>query len=134
MSKLQLQRESDDIYTLLRDFTLITQKYKITVKAGFDFDGASIPKAFWSVIGSPFNGAYVPPAVIHDGLYASEALPREVCDEIFLELMKQFGVSYVKRYSMYWSVRAGGTLVWKNHTKEEVKKYKGFCNVEEIIS
>ena len=132
--KLQIQRESVDIFTLLSDFTMSTSRYKVTVKTGFDFDGASIPKSFWSVIGSPFNGAYVPSAVIHDGLYASEALSREICDEIFLELMKADGVSYTKRYAMYWAVRVGGALVWKKHTKEEVEKYKGYCDVKKIDS
>ena len=43
--------------------------------------------------------------------------------------MKQYKVSYVRRYAMYWAVRLGGGKVWKDHTKEEVLKYKDYCQV-----
>src|SRR5690242_3570669 len=36
------------------------------VPAGTVVDGASIPQAFWSIIGGPFEGAYRPASVIHD--------------------------------------------------------------------
>ena len=29
-------------------------------------DGASIPRAFWSIVGSPYTGPYLPAALIHD--------------------------------------------------------------------
>ena len=101
--------------------------YQIKLLKGFDFDAASIPKVFWSIIGSPFTGNYTTPAAIHDGLYAGEILDRKVCDDIFLDLMKQYKVSYVRRYTMYWAVRLGGGKVWKEHTEKEVLKYKGYC-------
>ena len=43
--------------------------------------------------------------------------------------MKEDGVGYFKRYSMYLAVRLGGGKVWKEHTKEEVLKYKDYCQV-----
>jgi hypothetical protein len=43
--------------------------------------------------------------------------------------MKQYGVSYIRRYAMYWAVRLGGGKVWKEHTKKEVLKYKDYCKV-----
>lgn len=41
---------------------------KIEVPEGFTCDGASIPRIFWTVAGSPLRGAYVPAAFIHDYL------------------------------------------------------------------
>jgi uncharacterized protein DUF1353 len=34
--------------------------------AGTEVDGASIPQSFWSLIGGPFEGAYLDASVIHD--------------------------------------------------------------------
>src|ERR1700674_3220752 len=35
-------------------------------RKGLVFDGASIPQALWSIIGSPYTGLYRRAAVIHD--------------------------------------------------------------------
>ena len=127
MKTLELEIVNENLFLLSKDITVESLGYSVTVKKGFDFDGASIPKLFWSIIGSPLNGNYVVASLIHDGLYAGEILDRKVCDDIFLDLMKQYKVSYVRRYTMYWAVRLGGGKVWKEHTEKEVLKYNGYC-------
>ena len=129
MEDLSVKKIGKQSYLLLEDITVNSLGYQIKLLKGFDFDAASIPKIFWSVIGSPFTGNYTTPAAIHDGLYAGEVLDRKVCDDIFLDLMKQYKVSYVRRYAMYWAVRLGGGKVWKEHTKEEVQEYKKYVDV-----
>ena len=129
MEDLSVKKIGKQSYLLLEDITVNSLGYQIKLLKGFDFDAASIPKIFWSIIGSPFTGNYTTPAAIHDGLYAGEVLDRKVCDDIFLDLMKQYKVSYVIRYAMYWAVRLGGGKVWKEHTKDEVLKYKDYCKV-----
>ena len=129
--KLKVQRLGENAWELLEDFTLATDKYIVTVKKGFDFDGASIPKALWSVIGSPMDGKYVPGAVIHDGLYASGIISRSEADEVFLDLMSLDGVGYAKRYAMYWAVRSCGGIAWKDNM-DEFDKYKKFVNVYNV--
>ena len=119
----------EDVFILLEDVTVEVLGYRIKVKKGFDFDGASIPKALWSVYGNPLSGNFRIAALVHDVLYAGEVLDRKVCDDIFLDLMKQYKVSYLRRYTMYWAVRLGGGKVWKEHTKDEVLKYKYYCKV-----
>ena len=98
----------------------------IQVNPKFDFDGASIPRGLWSIVGSPMTGGYQRSACLHDALYASEYFAREICDALFLEAMESEGVSYVKRYAMYYAVRAFGGQVWKEHIKEEVNAYRKF--------
>ena len=127
MEELSVKKVGEQTYILLEDIVVESLGYQIKLLKGFDFDAASIPQIFWSIIGSPFTGSYTTPAAIHDGLYAGEILDRKVCDDIFLDLMKQYKVSYVKRYTMYWAVRLGGGKVWKEHTEKEVLKYKGYC-------
>lgn len=101
----------------------------IQVNPGFDFDGASIPRALWSVVGSPMTDGYQRAGCLHDALYASEYFAREVCDKLFLEAMKSDGVSYIKRTAMYNAVRMFGWTVWRGHNREEVDDYKKFVTV-----
>ena len=61
-------------------------------------------------------------------------MSRELADAIFLDLMKQHEVGYLKRQTMYYAVRSAGWYSWKQLTKEELEKYKEFINVEKIDS
>lgn len=132
MKELKVNIVKEDVFILLEDVVVESLGYKITVKKGFDFDGASIPQALWSVYGNPLSGKFRIAALVHDALYASEYFPRELADAIFLDLMKQHGVGYIKLQTMYYAVRSAGWYVWRLHDKEEVKKYKEFVNVEKI--
>ena len=124
----------EDVFILLEDVTVEALGYRIRVKKGFDFDGASIPQALWSVYGNPLSGKFRIAALVHDALYASQKLPREVADAIFLDLMKQHEVWYLKRQTMYYAVRTAGWYSWKQLTKEEIEEYKEFIDVEKINS
>ena len=124
----------EDVFILLEDVTVEALGYRIRVKKEFDFDGASIPQALWSVYGNPLTGKYRIAALVHDALYASQKLPIELADAIFLDLMKQHKVGYIKRQTMYYAVRSAGWYSWKQLTKEELEKYKEFINVEKIDS
>ena len=124
----------EDVFILLEDVTVEALGYRIRVKKGFDFDGASIPQSLWGVYGNPLSGKFRIAALVHDALYASQKLPREVADAIFLDLMKQHEVGYMKRQTMYYAVRSAGWYVWRRNTKEEIERYKEFINVEKIDS
>ena len=118
----------EDLFILLEAIEVKALNYTIIVKEGFDFDGASIPKSLWGIFGNPLSGDFRIAALVHDVLYASQVLPRKVCDDIFLELMKIHGVSYAKRYSMYLAVRSTGSFAWNKNTSE-CAKYTKFVNV-----
>lgn len=118
----------EDLFILLEDVEVKALNYTITVEEGFDFDGASIPKSLWGIFGNPLSGDFRIAALVHDVLYASQVLPRKVCDDIFLELMKIHGVSYAKRYSMYLAVRSAGGFAWSSNTSE-CAKYAKFVDV-----
>ena len=118
---LKVNIVDENVYILLEDVVIESLGYKTTVKAGFDFDGASIPKWLWSIYGSPLNGDYVVASLIHDGLYASQKVSKSVSDKIFLDIMKQSNVGYIKRTSMYLAVKLFGGKAWKksNEYKDE---------------
>ena len=125
MKTLELEIVNENVFILSKDKTVESLGYSITVKKGFDFDGASIPKWLWSVYGSPLNGNYVVASLIHDGLYASQKVSKSVSDKIFLDVMKQSSVGYLKRTSMYLAVKLFGSKAWNksNEYKDEYTKY-----------
>ena len=118
----------EDLFILLENIEVKAFNYTITVKEGFDFNGASIPKSLWGLFGNPLSGDFRIAALVHDVLYASQVLPRIVCDDIFLELMRLHGVNYAKRYSMYLAVRSAGGFAWSRNANE-CTKYTKFVSV-----
>ena len=131
MKELKVNIVGQNVFILLEDVVVESLGYKITVKKGFDFDGASIPQALWGLYGNPLSGKFRIAALVHDALYASQVLEKSTCDSIFLELMKTHGVGYIKRYSMYNAVKVFGFKAWKS-SQDELGKYKEFINVEKI--
>lgn len=92
----------------------------IIIPPGFFCDGASIPKAAWSIIGHPF-GDYLREAITHDWLYGTEFAKQSTSDQIFLEAMADSGnVGWMKRNAMWGAVRMFGGGVWSKHTKESI--------------
>lgn len=129
-TELCLRVIGEQAYELIEPLVYNNGRFILKVKPKFDFDGASIPKALWGIIGSPMTGGYQRSACLHDALYASEYFDRKQCDDLFLEAMESDGVGYFKRYAMYWAVRAAGGIVWNKHTKSEVDLYKSFVELK----
>jgi len=88
---------------------------EIKVPKGFVCDGASIPRAFWHVVGHPF-GAYLRQAIIHDFLYRTQPCSRKVADRIFDEALAQnIQVGRLTRFALYRGVRLFGIFAWRNN-------------------
>ena len=114
--KYQLNEFTPYTYKTLAELSYTTNKGIIhTVPIDFITDGASIPKLFWSFVGSPFTGLYRRPSLIHDYFYATQKVKRNYADRIFLEGMKDEGVSWWKRKTMYFAVRGFAGRIWKRH-------------------
>ena len=89
--------------------------WELTIPPGFKTDFASVPRIFSRAI--PKMDDHMPAAVVHDFLYRQGTLTRKEADDLFLSLMKELGIPYWKRYSMYWGVRAGGRKSYKGEKK-----------------
>lgn len=74
------------------------------VPAGAWLDGASIPKAFWSVIGGPFEGKYREPSIVHDHYCIVKTQPWRDTHRMFHAAMLCRGVSGFKARVMFYAV------------------------------
>jgi len=99
------------VFRLARSFTCRTSYGLFIIPAGFESDGASIPKIFHSILG-PFGG-YFPAALLHDFLYSPSSatfyhFEREDADFLFLEAMFNLGVGWPTRHTIHAAVRGFG--------------------------
>lgn len=105
-------------------FRIAGSDHPIVVPAGFVTDFASIPRAFWS--GMSPHGQYSRAAVLHDYLYWSQSCTRAQADKLFLQMMKQSGVSRANQLTIYGAARAAGEGGWQRNLAE---RRAGFVRV-----
>jgi hypothetical protein len=106
----------------------------------FIFDGASIPKFFWRLVGHPYQPRFVVPALVHDPLFgkingrikiwvdgvqlsnieSNNFFTRSMTDGIFKGLLKEEKNYGLKVRWMYRGVRLGG---WTRFRKAENEFY-----------
>lgn len=96
-----------------RKYELITSVYieGVFIEKGFRWNGASIPKALWTAVGSPFQPDFMAPSLVHDYLYKNGYLlgySREAADSLFKKLLLSNGVNPKKAELMYLAVKAAG--------------------------
>ncbi|NCB64423.1 MAG: DUF1353 domain-containing protein [Clostridia bacterium] len=116
--------KDQDLITLLEDISFVIPRVdaKVTLLAGLQSDGASIPRLFWRVLYHPFEVLILRRGLLHDGIYKAELFPRLTCDLIFRDYMAQERLIPAWRCeAIYRGVRIGGKYVWRNeHTAESV--------------
>lgn len=81
--------------------------YKFTIPKGYCYDGASIPRLFWRVIGSNTDNHFLIAALIHDVLCENHNYVdnnRYFADKVFERLLYVSGVSSFNRWVMFHSV------------------------------
>ncbi|MEY3203672.1 MAG: hypothetical protein RLZZ21_3 [Planctomycetota bacterium] len=91
--------------TLVEPFAYVdSRESRWDAPAGAVVNGASIPRAFWSLIGGPFEGRFRNASVVHD--VACEARDREwrTVHRMFYEACRCGGVATGKAKAMYYAV------------------------------
>ena len=81
--------------------------HTVCIPSGFIFDGATIPKLAWLIIGPPFEPDFILAACIHDW-YCNNALTyndRVIGDAVFFKILADEKVPYWRRALMYSAVR-----------------------------
>ena len=114
-------------WTVMKDFTYTINGEKYVIPAGFQFDGASVPKFLASFL-SPV-GVLLIGGLIHDYGYKYKTLlkadKKSTCgdkdqkwmDETFRDInIKVNGFGFLN-YLAYWALRLGGFVAWNGHRK-----------------
>jgi hypothetical protein len=105
--------------------------HQLDVQPGFITDGASIPRALWSLVGSPFSGGnYVKAAVIHDEGCVSHKYTWQVTAKMFYTAMLDSGMNTHYALLLYYGVRVGGPK-WKF---EQIAVSPGKQPTEKVIT
>lgn len=98
---------------LVEEFSYVDPREKIwRVPKDTIVDGASIPRAFWSVVGGPFEGTYRDASIIHDHYCTVRTEPWQDVHRMFYYGMLARGTLPGKAKAMYYAVRVGGPR-WK---------------------
>ena len=100
----------------------------LLIKAGFVFDGASIPQWLWSVVGNPFDPNWLAAALCHDALYAAELLDRHACDKELFHVMcmtSQQGADKAREF--FIAVDLFGGFTWRKHTEKSILDARTEC-------
>lgn len=97
---------ADDVEVVLSGVDQVL--HWVSIPAGYTFDGASIPRCLWSLIGSPFDPDLILAACVHDWYCEHTAncyQSRVIGDAVFFYLLTKAGVARWRRVVMYLGVR-----------------------------
>ena len=81
--------------------------YKFSIPKGYCYDGASIPRLFWRLIGAPTDNSFLIPALIHDVICENHSHlgnDRKLSTNVFNALLYTADVGKFKRFLMKNSV------------------------------
>jgi hypothetical protein len=84
------------------------------VPSGYSIDGASIPKALWSLIGSPYTGDYRRASIVHDKACddaKKDFNARRAADRMFFHACRAGGCSADEAKTLYLGVRIGAVKI-----------------------
>ena len=96
----------------------INNVYTFTIPAGYDYDGASIPRFLWRFIGAKESIEFKVAALVHDVLCENHNYVdnnRYFADKVFERLLYVSGVNAVKRWAMF-------------HAVDNYQKFQGWGN------
>ena len=118
-------------WELTKDWKYNIDGEEYVIPAGFQFDGASIPKflrTFFSPVGVLLIGG-----LVHDYAYKYKTLlkankkdtmgeiDQKRADEIFRDINIIVNGFYTMNRLAYWSLRIGGFVAWNGHRKRNSK-------------
>ena len=118
-------------WELTKDWKYNIDGTEYVIPAGFQFDGASIPKflrTFFSPVGVLLIGG-----LVHDYAYKYKTLleankkdtmgelTQKRADEIFRDINIIVNGFYTMNRLAYWSLRLGGFVAWNGHRKRNSK-------------
>ena len=90
-----------------------------TITAPWIYDGASIPRPVWSLVGLYPGGVMEEPALWHDSFYRAAGvqngihmLTRHKADLIFRQMMREYSIPMIRAQIAYIAVYTCGRRHW----------------------
>jgi len=85
------------------------------VPEGYRWDGASIPRCLWWLMGHPLSTQLRWASLWHDiGCREAQCIEdRTIADAVFLRLLREAGVGKWRRLAMWSAVRVYGFWTWR---------------------
>ena len=113
---------TDDCGNVLSTVTENVIEWKgrsFVIPAGFESDGASVPRFFWRIVCPPTDPKAVRAGVAHDWIYRKQpdGWTREEADKMFYDLLKEDGMMRCQARLAYLGVRLGGGFAWDESKK-----------------
>lgn len=96
-------------------------KYTITIPSGYVWDGATIPRIAWSIVGLTPFGIHDEATLIHDYLYECEGeldevkphITRKFVDKLFIDMLRKLGYTKTQLKIINFFIRIGGFYYWR---------------------
>jgi hypothetical protein len=88
---------------------------EVAIPRYYTWDGASIPRWVWWIIGKPLDPRFALASLVHDWICEhAETRPQRVFgDAIFLWLLRDAGVPAWRHYAMFLAVTMYRRLIWR---------------------
>ena len=104
-----------ELKVCLKDYKK-NKQYEFKIPKGYCYDGASIPRVFWRIVGSNTDNKFLIPALIHDVLCEHHEYvdnDRTFSTNVFNALLECSGICKFKRFFMKNSVACFQTAFCK---------------------
>jgi len=95
-----------ELKVCLKDYDK-NRNYEFKIPKGYCYDGASVPRIFWRIIGPNTDNKFLIPALIHDVLCEHHEYinnDRAFSTNVFSALLESSGINSFKRFLMKNSV------------------------------
>lgn len=120
--QIELIRETEngDIFRLTRDMKYRWHGVTLIVPAGFESDGASVPRFLWSSVSPQIDPRTLAGAIAHDYIYRTQPAgwTKAEADDMFYDIIREDGLSWWKAQKAYRGVRLFGGSAWDNGGKQ----------------
>lgn len=120
-----------DLIEITEDYVFHYKSNNYWIPKGFRFDGASIPRAFWSIIGSPFHPDYIEAALVHDWCFATWCLNFKETNAVFKRNLKNAGVGYIRRILMWSAVNTVGYYFYRKKEQSIINYIKSLIDTRD---
>lgn len=102
---ITIKKLDDENWELIEEVKYVDRHNQVWIAPpGSIINGASIPRVFWSIIGSPLRGKFVKASVVHDVYCVNKERTWQATHLMFYEAMLLSGVEPAKAKVIYYAV------------------------------